>query len=169
MMMQPGLAPADCENYITCGQAVDYPSTTVFDLQRTWPDGDRRPWRLDRNGAATAMLLQRGAPQTVADLGLNELLDELGRVLATLGENLLRLRGYIAPSGATMGATTQTSTTTTATGSTARDSTSATARTARAGATTLTKASRAGAMSARAKRARAKRARTMAAGRKLRC
>ncbi|UFP97289.1 hypothetical protein [Gloeobacter morelensis] len=100
MMQQPGLLPGDCENYQACGAALDYPMGASFDLQRIGADGHRTPWRIDRTGAAVAMLLQRGAPQTLEDFGLPALLDDLGQAVATLHQALAQVQGYIAPRGA---------------------------------------------------------------------
>ncbi|MBC8121684.1 MAG: hypothetical protein H7Y22_07600 [Gemmatimonadaceae bacterium] len=103
MMMQPGLLPGDCQNYLTCGAAVEYPPGRTFDLMRTGPDGNRESWSIDRTGAAVAMLIQRGAPQRLEDFGLPALLDDLMRAVANLREQLDGYRGqYVAPAGAVL-------------------------------------------------------------------
>lgn len=108
MMLCPGIDPGDCENYATCGSAIQLTPEEEFELIR-WREIQARErqqeyerrreiFRLNRHQAALMMLRDRGCPQTPESLGVVELLVTLATKVEQVQAQLAQFEDhYIAP------------------------------------------------------------------------
>ena len=74
MMMQPGLDPKECPNWITCGKVQTYRPEERIELQRRVRRGRRQideRFQTTRTETAIKMLMERGNPQQASDFGLD--------------------------------------------------------------------------------------------------
>jgi hypothetical protein len=116
MQLQPGLEPADCPNYRTCGLVLSYTPEEEVELIRVREierqvrevaqQAHRQEWirvretiRVSRRSAAVAMLMQRGCPQSLENFGINDTLASLEQQLQTLSTRAAEFttHRYIAP------------------------------------------------------------------------
>jgi hypothetical protein len=115
MMQHPGIDPDVCLNYKTCGSATKLSEEEEFELVRVREEAAYR-WReqqeerrrfleeelerqvYPRRSAAIEMLMRRGCPQSLSEMGLRELIEQLEEKTAQIHEALLAHENqYIAP------------------------------------------------------------------------
>ena len=116
MMMQPGIDPADCLNFQTCGVAYELTPDEQLELiqvrerereqaqqrqQEAQIEMERIQERIlvSRKQAARMMLMSRGCPQSLDSLGINDLITNLNEQLSQLSQKLLEATQdqYIPP------------------------------------------------------------------------
>ena len=107
-MQQPGLEPAECPNYETCGSAsqlspeeeVEIRRVRLLEIENRRQEAERieEIIRVSRRSAALMMLMQRGNPQSWASLiDFSEIETLLGQLRSRLDE--FTQDRYIAPMG----------------------------------------------------------------------
>jgi hypothetical protein len=98
MMLQPGLEPEDCPNHEACGSASELTPEEEVELVRVRQQGLERI-RVSRRGAAVAMLIQRGCPQSLESFGVVDSLSSIETRLQELRSHLDQFTQgcYIAP------------------------------------------------------------------------
>lgn len=117
MLLQPGLEPGECPNYVTCGRATQLTPDEEIELirvrqvrqaeiehrqQQAQQEFIQRQeiWRTTRREIAQAMLMQRGCPQTSQQYIPNETFTRLTDAIAQLQASLTAFEGsYIPPEG----------------------------------------------------------------------
>ena len=116
MMIQPGIDPADCLNYETCGSAYELTPDEQLELiqvrRREREEAQRRQqeaqqdWErfqervlISRKQAARMMLMSRGCPQSLDSLGITNLITDLSEQLSQLSQQLVEATQdqYIPP------------------------------------------------------------------------
>jgi hypothetical protein len=104
MMQSVGINPKNCENYKTCGAALEYEPGDELELVRIINE-QRQRFRVTRHQAALMMLMERGNSQTLSDFEVIPLVEELGMLTANLAtllqQDFTEEYCYIAPSGCT--------------------------------------------------------------------
>jgi hypothetical protein len=117
MLLQPGLEPGECPNYVTCGRATRLTPDEEIELIRVrqvqqeemerrsrqaWQEQARRQdvWRTTRRQIALEMLMQRGCPQTVEQYIPGDTFEQLNQAIVQLQAQLTEFEGtYIPPEG----------------------------------------------------------------------
>lgn len=116
-MLQPGLEPAECPNYTTCGRASqltpdeEVELVRVRQVQREYQERRRRRvqqeyeqrqevWRTTRREVALEMLMRRGCPQSIQRYISTDTFEQLAGAIAQLQEQLTQMEeAYIPPEG----------------------------------------------------------------------
>ncbi|MGB3754996.1 MAG: hypothetical protein WBA07_01295 [Rivularia sp. (in: cyanobacteria)] len=111
MMIQPGIDPADCLNYQTCGAAYELTPDEQLELiqirERQREEAQQERERIEerilvsRKQAARMMLMSRGCPQSLDSLGITHVIAGFTEQLSHLSQVLsqVTLDQYIAPKG----------------------------------------------------------------------
>lgn len=117
MLLQPGLEPGECPNYVTCGRATRLMPDEEIELIRVrqvrQAEAEQRRqqaqqefiqrqeiWRTTRREIAQEMLMQRGCPQTPQQYIPDETFARLTEAIAQLQAELNEFEGaYIPPEG----------------------------------------------------------------------
>ena len=84
MMLHPGIDPGQCENYQTCGAALELTPEEEFELLQARQAENSIQWeriRLNRSQAAAMMLMSRACPQTPESLGVVEIAEQVNAKL----------------------------------------------------------------------------------------
>lgn len=114
MLLQPGLEPAECPNYTTCGRATRLTPDEEIELvrvrqveqeeaarrsRRTRQEYARQEevWRTTRRQIAIEMLMQRGCPQTLQQCLPDETFAQLTQTIAQLQAQLAEFEGAYIP------------------------------------------------------------------------
>ncbi|BAY87883.1 hypothetical protein NIES267_74070 (plasmid) [Calothrix parasitica NIES-267] len=109
MMIQPGIDPADCLNYETCGSAYELTPDEQLELiqirQRQREEAQREQERIQerilvsRKQAARMMLMSRGCPQSLDSIGITDAIVDLTGQLSQLSQKILEATQdqYIPP------------------------------------------------------------------------
>jgi hypothetical protein len=104
IMQAVGINPKDCDNYKTCGAALDYAPDEAIELVQI-RDAQRQNFRISRHQAAQMLLRHRGNSQSLDDFEVMALLEAMEQELAALRTTLERdflENPYIAPEGCTI-------------------------------------------------------------------
>jgi len=118
MLLQPGLQPAECPNYSTCGRATRLTPDEEVELVRVRQEQQAQQilqqrraqqqyqhqqeiWRTTRRQLATEMLLRRGCPQALQQYIPGETLQQMTETIAQLQQQLTAQfqDSYIPPEG----------------------------------------------------------------------
>lgn len=117
MLLQPGLEPAECPNYSTCGRATRLTPDEEVELIRVRQEQQAQQaqrqrraqqqyqhqqevWRTTRRQLALEMLLRRGCPQTPEQYIPSETFEQMTQTIAQLQLQLAQFEGsYIPPEG----------------------------------------------------------------------
>ena len=101
MMLAPGIDPGQCENYQTCGAALELSPEEEFELLQARQAENAIEWeriRLNRLGAAAMMLISRACPQTPESLGVVDIAEQINAKLCNFILLLSQFDGkFIAP------------------------------------------------------------------------
>ncbi|MEO1375030.1 MAG: hypothetical protein AAFW70_12055 [Cyanobacteria bacterium J06635_10] len=111
MMIQPGIDPADCLNYQTCGSAYELTPDEQLELirirEREQEEAQQERERIreriliSRKQAARMMLMSRGCPQSLDSMGITDTITNLNEQLSQLSQALSEATQdqYIPPQG----------------------------------------------------------------------
>ncbi|UBF30144.1 hypothetical protein K9N68_39050 (plasmid) [Kovacikia minuta CCNUW1] len=117
MLLQPGLEPGECPNYVTCGRSTRLAPDEEIELIRVHQvqqeETERRSrqarqeqarrqevWRTTRRQIGLEMLMQRGCPQSVEQYISSDTFEQLNGATAQLQAQLAEFEGmYIPPEG----------------------------------------------------------------------
>lgn len=98
MMIQPGIDPADCLNYETCGSAYELTPDEQLELirvrEREREEAQQERERIQerilisRKQAARMMLMSRGCPQSLDSIGITDAIVDLTGQLSQLSQAL---------------------------------------------------------------------------------
>jgi hypothetical protein len=113
-LLQPGLEPGECPNYVTCGRATRLTLDEEIELIRVrqvqQEETERRShqaqqeqarrqevWSTTRRQIALERLMQRGCPQTVEQYIPNDTFEQLNQAIAQLQAQLTEFEGTYIP------------------------------------------------------------------------
>lgn len=117
MLLQPGLEPGDCPNYMTCGRATRLTPDEEIELlrmrqvQQAQREEQTRQvqqeqalqaevWRTTRREIAIEMLMQRGCPQSPQHYVPEEIFAQITEAIAQLQNEIAQFEDtYIPPEG----------------------------------------------------------------------